>query len=174
MVYSKERILLQSAEERWGGKTPLRSLPLPLRVSGASHKQGKEPGRRGGGTTTAVPGPVGASGTNDSEDIVRNERQTVLVLCCLKLGGARGQAERGELVFLQVPGFKKLQAFLHSQAFLQTLGETKDRGRWGTGRERGSGRGAVAARNGLLGGGLVAHAEREHTVMEGGYWRVVP
>lgn len=53
----------------------------------------------------------------------------MLVLCCLKLGGARGQAERGELVFLQVPGFKKLQAFLHSQAFLQTLGETKDRQR---------------------------------------------
>lgn len=45
----------------------------------------------------------------------------MLVLCCLKLGGARGQAERGELGILQVPGFKKLQAFLHSQAFLQTL-----------------------------------------------------
>lgn len=74
---------------------------------------------------------------------MRNERQTVLVLCCLKLGGARGQAERGELVFLQVPGFKKLQAFLHSQAFLQTLGETKDRERWGMGGMRG-GSGAQA------------------------------
>lgn len=74
---------------------------------------------------------------------MRNERQTVLVLCCLKLGGARGQAERGELVFLQVPGFKKLQAFLHSQAFLQTLGETKDRERWGTGGAQG-GSGAQA------------------------------
>lgn len=81
--------------------------------------------------------------TNDSEDIVRNERQTVLVLCCLKLGGARGQAERGELVFLQVPGFKKLQAFLHSQAFLQTLGETKDRERWGTGGRVARGEGAM-------------------------------
>lgn len=67
----------------------------------------------------------------------------MLVLCCLKLGGARGQAERGELVFLQVPGFKKLQAFLHSQAFLQTLGETKQ-----------SSVGAAlghSSRNGLLG-----------------------
>lgn len=96
----------------------------------------------------------------------------MLVLCCLKLGGARGQAERGELVFLQVPGFKKLQAFLHSQAFLQTLGETKDRERWGTGGRRArGGSGAEAVRNGLLGGGLVGHAEREHTVMEGGALR---
>ena len=47
--------------------------------------------------------------------------RTVLVLCCLKPGGARGEAERGELVVLQVPGFKKLQAFLHGQAFLQAL-----------------------------------------------------
>lgn len=136
MVYSKERILLQSAEERGG--TPLQSLPLPLRVSGASHKQGKELGRRGGTPPRRRRVRRGIR-TNDSEDIVRNERQTVLVLCCLKLGGARGQAERGELVFLQVPGFKKLQAFLHSQAFLQTLGDTKDRERWGTGRERRSG-----------------------------------
>lgn len=52
----------------------------------------------------------------------------MLVLCCLKLGGARGQAERGELVFLQVPGFKKLQAFLHSQAFLQTVAGNLDSG----------------------------------------------
>lgn len=134
MVYSKERILLQSAEER-GGKTPLQSLPLPLRVFGASHKQGKELGRRGGHRHRGAGSRRGVR-TNDSEDIVRNERQTVLVLCCLKLGGARGQAERGELVFLQVPGFKKLQAFLHSQAFLQTLGETKDRECWGTGGAR--------------------------------------
>lgn len=62
----------------------------------------------------------------------------MLVLCCLKLGGARGQAERGELVFLQVPGFKKLQAFLHSQAFLQTLGETKQRAALGRGRRSGT------------------------------------
>lgn len=140
MVYSKERILLQSAEERRGGeKTPLQSLPLPLRVSGASHKQGKEPGRRGGHRHGGAGSRRGVR-TNDSEDVARNERQTVLVLCCLKLGGARGQAERGELVFLQVPGFKKLQAFLHSQAFLQTLGETKDRERWGA---PGAGKGAV-------------------------------
>lgn len=73
MVYSKGRILLQSAEER-GEKNPPRSLPLPLRVSGASHKQGKELGRRGG-TTTAAPGPVGGIKTNDSKDS-RKERET--------------------------------------------------------------------------------------------------
>lgn len=113
---------------------------------------------------------------------MRNERQTVLVLCCLKLGGARGQAERGELVFLQVPGFKKLQAFLHSQAFLQTLGETKDRqgrtrweaaaaGSWHTERVRCSGKGDVGSgRMASLAERLVGHAKRKHTVMEGGYW----
>lgn len=86
----------------------------------------------------------------------------MLVLCCLKLGGARGQAERGELVFLQVPGFKKLQAFLHSQAFLQTLGETKDREqRWGGARAR--------QQEWAPGRGLVGHAGGEHTVMEGSY-----
>lgn len=31
------------------------------------------------------------------------------------------------LVFLQVPGFKELQAFLHRQAFLQTLGGEESR-----------------------------------------------
>lgn len=31
------------------------------------------------------------------------------------------------LVFLQVPGFKELQAFLHRQAFLQTLGGDESR-----------------------------------------------
>lgn len=37
-------------------------------------------------------------------------------------GGARGQAEQeGELVFLQVLGFKELEALLDCQAFLQTL-----------------------------------------------------
>lgn len=30
-----------------------------------------------------------------------------------------------QLVFLQVPGFKELQPFLHRQAFLQTLGRDK-------------------------------------------------
>lgn len=54
--------------------------------------------------------------------------QTVLVLCCLKPGGARGEAERGELVVLQVPGFKKLQAFLHGQAFLQAVAGNLDSG----------------------------------------------
>lgn len=48
----------------------------------------------------------------------------MLVPCHRKLGGV--QAEGGELVFLQVPGFKELQAFLHGQAFLQTLGETRE------------------------------------------------
>lgn len=105
----------------------------------------------------------------------------MLVLCCLKLGGARGQAERGELVFLQVPGFKKLQAFLHSQAFLQTLGETKDRQRGtraGIGhreRVRCSGKGDVGSgRMASLAERLVGHAKRKHTVMEGSYWRMAP
>ena len=104
----------------------------------------------------------------------------MLVLCCLKLGGARGQAERGELVFLQVPGFKKLQAFLHSQAFLQTLGETKDRqrrtragGRWrasGTQKRRDAQAKETWAAGASLAERLVGHAKRKHTVMEGGYW----
>lgn len=106
----------------------------------------------------------------------------MLVLCCLKLGGARGQAERGELVFLQVPGFKKLQAFLHSQAFLQTLGETKDKtasdaggrevaGIWHTERVRCSGKGDVGSgRMASVAQRLVGHAKRKHTVMKGGYW----
>lgn len=139
MVYSKGRILLQSAEERGGKKTPPRSLPLPLSlwsVSQAGKGAGEARGRRGAPPPRRRV-PSGGSRRTTARTVVRNERQTVLVLCCLKLGGARGQAERGELVFLQVPGFKKLQAFLHSQAFLQTLGETKDRqrrtragGRW--------------------------------------------
>lgn len=37
-----------------------------------------------------------------------------------KLNGTR-------LVFLQVPGFKELQAFLHRQAFFQTLGGDESR-----------------------------------------------
>lgn len=40
--------------------------------------------------------------------------------CVFKLNGT-------QLVFLQVPGFKELQAFLHSQAFLQTLGGHESR-----------------------------------------------
>lgn len=102
----------------------------------------------------------------------------MLVLCCLKLGGARGQAERGELVFLQVPGFKKLQAFLHSQAFLQTLGETKDRQRrgWAGRRRRApgprkcSGKGDLGSRRVASLERLVGHAKRKHMVMEDGYW----
>lgn len=64
--------------------------------------------------------------------------RTVLVLCCLKPGGARGEAERGELVVLQVPGFKKLQAFLHGQAFLQALGGRKRQTEVGWGRRQGA------------------------------------
>lgn len=101
----------------------------------------------------------------------------MLVLCCLKLGGARGQAERGELGILQVPGFKKLQAFLHSQAFLQTLGETKDTRRWDTGGGNAAhGQGAMLRQrcgqreSGLVLEGLVGQAKRERRVMEGGYW----
>lgn len=112
-----------------------------------------------GGTATTAPGPVeGAKTKRQRGESLRNKRQTVLVLCCLKLGGARGQAERGELVFLQVPGFKKLQALLHSQAFLQTLGETKDRGRTRAGGGGGCGAHGEGAtprerqQDGLLGG----------------------
>ena len=39
------------------------------------------------------------------------------------------QAARGQLVALQVPGLKELQAILHRQAFLQTLVE-KQTGCW--------------------------------------------
>lgn len=120
MVYSKERILLQSAEER-GGKNPTPIPSSPSQSLWSISQAGKGAGEARGGHRHRGAGSRRGVRTNDSEDIVRNERQTVLVLCCLKLGGARGQAERGELVFLQVPGFKKLQAFLHSQAFLQTL-----------------------------------------------------
>lgn len=83
-----------------------------------------------------MPGAVGKHrGRTTARTVVSNERQTVLVLCCLKPGGARVVKRSGvELVFLQVPGFKKLQAFLHGQAFLQALGETKDKTAWDTGR----------------------------------------
>lgn len=126
MVYSKGRILLQALKRE---KAP--SLPLPLRVSEASHKAGKGAAEvRGGGGGPPAQSSVssGAPRRTTARTIVRNERQTVLVLCCLKLGGARVEAERGELVFLQVPGFKKLQAFLHSQAFLQTVAGNLDSG----------------------------------------------
>lgn len=75
--------------------------------------------------------------------------RTVLVLCCLKPRGARGEAERGELVVLQVPGFKKLQAFLHGQAFLQALGGRKRQTEvgWG-GRQGAHGWGDVGSRGG--------------------------
>lgn len=45
-----------------------------------------------------------------------------------KLGGCVFTLNGTQLVLLQVPGFKELQAFLHCQAFLQTLGgEETDR-----------------------------------------------
>lgn len=167
MVYSKGRILLQSAEERGTKKnnsTPIPSSPSQSlwSISQAGKGAGEAKGAAGG-TATAAPGPVeGVRTKRQRGESLRNKRQTVLVLCCLKLGGARGQAERGELVFLQVPGFKKLQALLHSQAFLQTLGETKDRasdtgGRWWWALAHGEGamlreRSRGQRENGLLGG----------------------
>lgn len=107
----------------------------------------------GGGPAT-VPGAVGKHrGRTTARTVVSNERQTVLVLCCLKPGGARVVKRSGvELVFLQVPGFKKLQAFLHGQAFLQALGETKDKTAWdgaGGSGELGAGRrGDVSSKKG--------------------------
>jgi|UPI000024FC52 hypothetical protein len=38
-----------------------------------------------------------------------------------------------QLIFLQVPGFKELQALLHRQAFLQTLVETERKEQLGVG-----------------------------------------
>lgn len=77
-----------------------------------------------------MPGAVGKHrGRTTARTVVSNERQTVLVLCCLKPGGARVVKRSGvELVFLQVPGFKKLQAFLHGQAFLQAVAGNLDSG----------------------------------------------
>lgn len=49
-----------------------------------------------------------------------DEKQCWAVL--RKLGGCVFTLNGTQLVFLQVPGFKELQAFLHCQAFLQTLG----------------------------------------------------
>lgn len=48
-------------------------------------------------------------------------------LCCRQQKGFVFRLPRTQLVFLQVPGFKELQAFLHRQAFFQTLG--RDEGR---------------------------------------------
>ncbi|EOB01443.1 Putative phospholipase D family member FLJ33580-like protein [Anas platyrhynchos] len=64
---------------------------LHPRVSEASHKRGRELRRRGGGggggAPVTVPGAVGKHrGRTTARTVVSNERQTVLVLCCLKPG----------------------------------------------------------------------------------------
>lgn len=76
MVYSKGRILLQSAEER--GKKPHPDPFLSLsesleRLTSRERCWGGE--GAAGGTATAAPGPVGGIRTNDSKDS-RKERET--------------------------------------------------------------------------------------------------
>lgn len=135
MVYSKGRVLLQSAKEgrkKKKNKTQIIIIithkthsPIPSSPS-QSLRSVSQAGKRG-----VVRGPWGRTSARTA---VSGVGQTVLVLCCLKPGGARGEAERGELVVLQVPGFKKLQAFLHGQAFLQALGGRERQNRGGMGR----------------------------------------
>ena len=69
--------------------------------------------------------------------------------CVFKLNGT-------QLVFLQVPGFKELQAFLHGQAFLQTLGGHEGRRKRNTPLTAGPAscvQAAVRQRCGCRGGG---------------------
>lgn len=62
---------------------------------------------------------------NDSNnEKAQMEMKATLGLCCHQLG--RMSVEWMRLIFLQVPGFKELQALLHRQAFLQTLVETEE------------------------------------------------
>lgn len=58
---------------------------------------------------------------------IKVETKAACGLCCHQQGGCVFRPPRTQLVFLQDPGFKELQAFLHRQAFLQTLG--RDEGR---------------------------------------------
>lgn len=154
MVYSKGRILLQSAEEgekkKKNKRKKTKHTPIPSSPSQESQKRLTSGERSCGGEGAAGgpprrPEPSGSVGPNDSED-GREQRETNGAGAVLPQAGrcARGEAERGELVFLQVPGFKKLQAFLHGQAFLQALGETKDKTAWdgaGGSGDPGAGRG---------------------------------
>lgn len=69
---------------------------------------------------TAV-SPASIPTVNDSNnEKALMEMEATLGLCCHQLG--RMSVEWMQLIFLQVPGFKELQALLHRQAFLQTLG----------------------------------------------------
>lgn len=184
MVYSKGRILLQSAEERGGKKPPPRSLPLPLSlwsVSQAGKGAGEARGRRGAPPPRRRV-PSGRVKTNDSEDS-RKERETNGAGAVLpQAGRCAWSSGAGRTSLSSSPWIQKASGVLAQSGLPSDSGRDKRQtasdaggreaaGIWHTERVRCSGKGDVGSgRMASMAQRLVGHAKRKHTVMEGGYW----
>ena len=95
-------------------------------AAGAAGKSCFGADSRGGGTTLR-PGSRASIPTvhQDDDDDSNNEGTDAKPRWAShrRLGRVCVRGEREQLVLLQVPGLKELQAIVHRQAFLQTLGE---------------------------------------------------
>lgn len=141
MVYSKGRILLQSAEERGGKKPP---TPIPSSPSQSlEHLTSRERswGGKGaaGGTATAAPGPVGGVKTNDSEDS-RKERETNGAGAVLpQAGRCAWSSGAGRTSLSSSPWIQKASGVLAQSGLPSDSGRDKRQDSVGRGREGGGG-----------------------------------
>lgn len=103
------------------------SAVVAAAAAGAAGKSCFVADSRGGGTTLR-PGSRASIPTvhqDDDDDDSNNEGTDAKPRWASRrrLGRVCVRGEREQLVLLQVPGLKELQAIVHRQAFLQTLGE---------------------------------------------------